>query len=119
MSDYPHLFDDIVALTSTTQLYTQRRSSVESPNNYRFTIEQLADFLVSEFGFATLDKIYYLHVQSTAATTWNITHNLNRPVQVRCKNADDENIVGEPFDDSMIETSIIFTVAVEGTALCT
>lgn len=119
MSDYPHLFDDIGSLTRTTQLYTQRRSSVESPNNYKFTIEELADYLIAEFGFVTLDKLYYLHVQSGVSATWNITHNLNRPVHVRCKNSDDENIVGEPFDDNMNQTSVSFTIAVEGTALCT
>lgn len=118
MSDYPHLFDDIGSLHRTTQLYTQRRQTVELPENYKFTIEQLADFLIAEFEFVTVDKLYYLHSQTTPATIWNINHNLGRPVHVRCKDGNDLNIVGEPSDDTINDTSIQFTVAVEGSALC-
>jgi len=50
MSNYPHLFDDIGFLYRTTQLYTQRRQAMESPDNYKFTIEDLATFLIAEFG---------------------------------------------------------------------
>jgi len=119
MSDYPHLFDDIGALTRTTQLYTQRRSILELPENYKFTIETLADYLKSEFSLVTSDQLFYLHSQPTDALIWNINHNLNRPVQVRCKDASDVNIVGEVFDNTVDDTSIEFTIAVSGTALCT
>lgn len=119
MSDYPHLFDDIGTLDRTTQLYTQRRKSTELPENYKFTIEELATFLQEEFHMVTADKLYYLHTQSSPSDIWNIHHGLGRPVQVRCKNASDENIVGEVNDDTMDDTSIAFTIAVDGTALCT
>ena len=119
MSDYPHLFDNIGSITRTTQMYTQRRSSVESPGNYKFTVEELADFLIQEFELITKDKMYYLHIQTTPATIWNVPHNLDRPVQVRCWDQDDINIIGEPSNDSINSTSIGFTVAVNGAALCT
>lgn len=48
--EYAHLFPIIPSLTRTTQIYTQRRSGVESPANYRFTIEELMDFISAEFG---------------------------------------------------------------------
>lgn len=119
MSDYPHLFDNIGSITRTTQLYTQRRSSVESPNNYKFTIEELADYLIQEFELITKSKMYYLHTQNTPSTIWNIPHNLDRPVQVRCWDQDDINMVGEPSNDSINSTSIGFTIAVTGSAVCT
>lgn len=119
MSDYPHLFDDIGVLHRTTQLYTQRRQTLELPENYKFTVEDLANFLITEFSLVTDDKLYYVHTQGTPATIWNINHNLNRPVQVRCKNSSDETMIGEIFDDTVNDTSVEFTIAVEGTALCT
>ena len=119
MSDYPHLFDDIGSITRTTQVYTQRRSSVQSPANYKYTVEQLAEFLIQEFEIITVDKLYYIHQQLTPATLWIIPHNLGRPVQVRCWDQDDINIIGEPSNDSINSTSIGFTIAVNGAALCT
>lgn len=47
--EYAHLFPIIPSLTRTTQIYTQRRSGVESPANYRFTIENLMEFIAEEF----------------------------------------------------------------------
>lgn len=119
MSDYPHLFDDIGSLTRTTQLYTQRRASVESPNNYKFTIEDLAGYLETEFGHVKSDQLYYLHTQSTPSTSWSVVHNLNRPVQFRCWDTNDDNIIGEPVNDNMDQISIGFTMAIDGFALCT
>jgi hypothetical protein len=48
--EYAHLFPIISSITRTTQIYTQRRSSAESPANYRFTVEELMDFISAEFG---------------------------------------------------------------------
>ena len=118
-SPYPHLYDPIGFLRRSTQLYTQRRQDSELPKNYKFTIEELVAFLQSEFQLVDQSQMYYLHAQTTLATIWNINHNLNRPVQVRCKNEDEENMVGEPYDDDMDNTSIEFTTAVKGFALCT
>jgi hypothetical protein len=118
-SDYPHLFDNIGFLTRTTQMYTQRRQDVELPENYKWTVEELAAFFVTEFEMVTADQLYYLHSQGTPSTVWNITHNLNRPVQIRCKDESDDGMVGEISDDSMNTSSVLFTVAVQGVALCT
>lgn len=42
-----HLFPVIPAITSSTQLYTQRQSSAASPANYRFTLADLMDFMAA------------------------------------------------------------------------
>ena len=42
-----HLFPVIPAITSSTQLYTQRQSSAASPANYRFTMAEMMDFLAA------------------------------------------------------------------------
>ncbi len=44
----PHLYPTIPSLTLETQLYTQRRSNSESPDNYRFTVQELLDYLVDQ-----------------------------------------------------------------------
>lgn len=119
MSDYPHLFDPIGFLHRQTQLYTQRRQNSELPENYRFTVEDLALFIITEFQFITLPELTYDHLQVTPSATWTIVHNLNRVVQVRCKDNDDNNIVGEVSDDSPNQISITFTTAVAGHAFLT
>jgi len=119
MSDYPHLFDNIGSIARTTQLYTQRRSNVEIPANYKFTIENLVDFIKEEFEVITLDKLYYIHHQATSATIWAFNHNLDRPVMCRVWDEDDINMIGETSNDSINATSIFFTVAVNGYALVT
>jgi hypothetical protein len=54
MSPFPHLFDNIgSALSRTTQLYTQRASSSATPENFKFTVEQLAAYMILEFGLVT------------------------------------------------------------------
>lgn len=118
-SPYPHLYDPINFLVRSTQLYTQRRQDSELPKNYKFTVEELVNFLQAEFQLVDRAQLYYLHLQTTPSTIWNINHNLNRPVQIRCKNEDDETIIGEVYDDSMDDTSIEFTAPVQGICLCT
>jgi len=43
-----HLFPVIPSLTRETQLYTQRRSAAEAPDNFRFTVGDVIDFIVDE-----------------------------------------------------------------------
>lgn len=50
MSQKPYTFPELGSLHVQTQIYTQRRSNVETPAEARFTIEALAAFLNSEFG---------------------------------------------------------------------
>lgn len=118
-SDYPHLFDDIGFLNRQTQLYTQRRQNSEPPENYKFNIETMLSFVITEFQLITADNITYLHSQLTASATWTVIHNLGRNVQVRCVDGDDNNIVGEPFIDSLNAITIYFTTPVEGVAIIT
>jgi hypothetical protein len=47
--DRPWLFPTIPSLDRNTQLYTAKRSSFEDPEEYKFTIETLVNFLISEF----------------------------------------------------------------------
>jgi len=100
-------------------LYTQRRQNSELPENYKFTVELIANFLIADFQLITQDNITYLHSQASAATIWTVVHNLNRNVQVRCVDGDDNNIVGEPFIDSLNQITIVFTTPVEGIAIIT
>ena len=51
--EYPYNFAPVTALQRQTQLYTQRLSNASSPAEYRMTLEQLANFLITEFSLAT------------------------------------------------------------------
>lgn len=118
-SDYPHLFNDIGFLNRQTQLYTQRRQNSELPENYKFNIEFLLSFVITEFQLITADNITYTHSQLTPSATWTVIHNLGRDVQVRCVDDGDNNIVGEPFNDSSNQITITFTTPVAGVAIVT
>lgn len=118
-SPYPHLFDNIGFLHRQTQMYTQRRQNSELPENYKFTVEEFMTFVIVDFGLITAADITYTHSQGTPSTTWTINHNLNRNVQVRCKDSDDINIVGDIIDDNMNAITILFTTPVEGIAFIT
>lgn len=52
-----HLFPIIPSLTRETQLYTQRRSTAEAPENYRFTVGDVIDFLIDE-GYVMIKGAY-------------------------------------------------------------
>jgi len=118
-SDYPHLFDDIGFLNRQTQLYTQRRQNSELPKNYKFNVEFLLSFVITEFQLITADNITYTHSQASPSATWTVIHNLNRNVQLRCIDDDDNNIIGEPTNDSPNQITITFTTPVAGTAIIT
>jgi hypothetical protein len=47
----PYTFSNIEAITTTTQLYTQRRSSAATPAERKFTVADLAAFLESTMGW--------------------------------------------------------------------
>lgn len=53
-----HEFAPIPSLHVETQLYTQRRSSGESPANYRFTLEELTAFLIDQFDLVQIKGAY-------------------------------------------------------------
>lgn len=118
-SPYPHLFDPIGFLHRQTQLYTQRRQNSELPENYRYTVEDLATFLITEFQLVTTSDLSYIHSQGSDSTTWNITHNLNRNVQVRAKDHLGAGIIGEVTDTGLNSITLTFTTAVRGTAYIT
>lgn len=118
-SPYPHLFDNIGFLNRQTQLYTQRRQNSELPENYKFNVEELMLFVIVEFGLITTADITYTHSQLTPSATWTVVHNLNRDVQVRCVDDGDNNIVGEPFNNSANQITITFTTPVAGIAIVT
>lgn len=54
-----HEFAIAPGLTETTEFPTQRRSSAESPANYRFTFSTLATYLESLFAIKRVRGIYY------------------------------------------------------------
>lgn len=118
LSPYPHLFDELDgAFTRTTQLYTQRTASGATPKNYRFTLEEMLLWMISEFNLVDSSNIYHLHIQSTPATVWSITHNLNRPIIARVKDVAGNNVVGEVADVNVDQATITFTVAIAGEAI--
>lgn len=49
--DRPWLFTDISSLHPETQVYTSRRRNAESPAERKYTLQTLADYLMSYFGF--------------------------------------------------------------------
>lgn len=49
--DRPWLFTDISSLHPETQVYTARRRNAESPAERKYTLNTLADYLMSYFGF--------------------------------------------------------------------
>lgn len=51
MEDRPWLFTNISSLHPETQLYTSRRALSEAPAERKFTIEALAAYLATAFGF--------------------------------------------------------------------
>jgi hypothetical protein len=61
----------------------------------------------------------YNHVQNSAATTWSVTHNLNRPVSVTVIDSAGTEIEGEVLhiDDDHIEVK--FSAPFSGSAYCT
>lgn len=118
LSPYPHLFDELDgAFTRTTQLYTQRRGNGLAPKNYRFTIEEMLLWMIAEFGLVDAGDIYHLHVQSSPSTTWTITHNLNRPIMARVRDASGNNVIGEVADVNVDQATITFTIAISGEAI--
>ena len=52
MEDRPWEFTDISTLHPETQVYTSRRRNAEAPGERKYTLQRLADFLVSQFGFS-------------------------------------------------------------------
>lgn len=56
--DRPWLFATIPSLTTTTLLHTARRSTAESPQEYRFTVQALVDFLGSQYDILPIQGIY-------------------------------------------------------------
>lgn len=58
MEDRPWLFPPIPGgLTTSTIICTPRRSSLDDPQEYRFTIEELAAFLIIAFNFSLNNDI--------------------------------------------------------------
>jgi hypothetical protein len=118
-SPYPHLFDDIGFLHRQTQVYTQRRQNSELPENYKYTIEEMAVFLIAEFLLVEKADLSFVHSQAIDSTTWIVNHNLDRWVQVRAKDHLGNGMQGEIIDTSLNSITITFTLAVRGTAYIT
>ena len=63
-STKPTAFPVIPALDATTELYTQRRASTEAPANYRFSLDELAQFILAEY---SLVMVYGEYASDAAA----------------------------------------------------
>lgn len=58
----------------------------------------------------------YVHTQSTAATTWNVTHNLGRYASVVIKDSGGTRIWAQVDDVNTNQATITFSAATSGTA---
>jgi hypothetical protein len=58
MENRPWLFPVIPSLHNETLLHTARRSTGESPQEYRFTLETLMNFLQSNFNVVRIEGSY-------------------------------------------------------------
>jgi len=56
--DRPWLFTVLPSLTTETLLHTARRSFADSPQEYRFTIQQLFEFLESNYNVVAIQGQY-------------------------------------------------------------
>lgn len=70
MAGEPWQFPVIPALHRRTQVYTSRRNDSVDPQEYRFTLEDIAAFLLSEFDFVDNAPI---DLDVDAADTYEIT----------------------------------------------
>jgi hypothetical protein len=58
----------------------------------------------------------YIHVQSIASTTWNITHNLNKFASVTVVDSADNVVYGNVQYISMTQIQVTFSAAFGGKA---
>lgn len=58
----------------------------------------------------------YVHTQSTPATTWTITHNLNRFPSVTIVDTTDSEVVGDVHYKNANEITLTFSRAIAGKA---
>jgi hypothetical protein len=66
----PYTFTNVEALSTTTQLYTQRRRSDLPPAERKFTINDMAAFLETQYGWV---KIQGAYSDDDAAGTGGVT----------------------------------------------
>jgi hypothetical protein len=59
----------------------------------------------------------YVHTQSSASTTWTINHNLGYRPSVELLNSGGVEVDGNVVHVSVNQVSVLFTVAIAGTAL--
>jgi hypothetical protein len=62
----PTDFATIPAIDLKTEIYTQRRTDTEAPMNYRFTVEELAEFLSMTFGLVAIFGEYRDDVEAAS-----------------------------------------------------
>lgn len=53
----PWLFPDIPSLHAETQVYTSRQKNSVSPGEYKYTVEDLANFILANFNFSGRQSI--------------------------------------------------------------
>ncbi|MEO7176076.1 MAG: hypothetical protein ABIV51_09310 [Saprospiraceae bacterium] len=62
---------------------------------------------------------YYRFEQATPSTTWTVDHNMQKRPTIRCTDNSGEEIVGEIVHDAGLnQSTITFSVAVQGAADC-
>ena len=61
----------------------------------------------------------YVHLQTAAATTWTINHNLGYRPSVELLDAGSREIDGDVYHPTVNQSVVVFTIAVSGTARLT
>jgi len=61
----------------------------------------------------------YVHLQTAAATTWTINHNLSYRPSVELLDAGSREIDGDVYHPTVNQSVAVFTIAVAGTARLT
>lgn len=60
----------------------------------------------------------YVHIQSTLAATWTINHNMGRSPSISVVRSDGTRVTGTIVDNGLNVCSIVFAIAISGTAYC-
>jgi hypothetical protein len=58
----------------------------------------------------------YVHTQSSASTSWTVTHNLNKYCSVTVVDNNDDVVIGEIHYNSVDQVTLTFTAAFSGKA---
>ena len=60
----------------------------------------------------------YVHSQTTLSTIWTINHGLGRSPSISITRSDGTRVIGTVVDNGLNVCSVVFAIAISGTAYC-